>query len=109
MKTQKVTIEFQVSENFKLTLATGTAEQKIKVDDIIVLNPHLTHPIYFIVENVKNDEDDNVDLFVSYFGSFKVLKRASMCNASIVPLAEFKLNYQAITICLMANEQKEED
>jgi hypothetical protein len=103
MKKQNVTLVVEI-DSVKIVLGSCVTEKKFKIDDVVALNPKLIRPIYFQVLEVLNEEIDGTTLAVRYFGGKKVLYRASIYNAPIVPLADLKPNYNAVVTSMLFSE-----
>lgn len=107
--TKTVSVEFRLESqdgfSVNIALGSGSIKQSIEIDDIIALKPEVEHPFYFQVEEIKEDEIGEVILKVKYFKGIKVIKRAAIYDASIIPISNSKCNYQAIAVCIVSSEK----
>lgn len=103
MKKQNLTMVIEI-DSVKIVLGSCVTEQMFKIDDVVALNPKFKRPIYFQVVEVLNGELDGTTISVRYFGGKKVLNRASVYNAPIVPLADLKPNYNAVVTSMLFSE-----
>ncbi len=101
---QNVKLVFMIKENIPVFIGGLKSNIQFKVDDIIALHPKQKRSIYFQIVEIIETSSEHLEIVVKYFGSRKVLKRASIFNASIFPLDEVKLNYNGIVASMLYSE-----
>lgn len=104
MKKQNVTFLFPIEETIPIVIGTCSTIKQIKMHDVVAFQPGKKRPLYFQIQQISEDADGSLEIVVEYFGGKKVLKRASIFNASIIPIEEVKLNYQHIVACMLCSE-----
>ncbi len=104
MKKQNVKLVFNVKTEetcISLKIAGGHTRNKLNEDDVLVLNMNHTIPLYFQVLETSTETSSETTVYVKYFGSKKVLKRAAIYGASIVPLEDCVVNYNCVVACML--------
>jgi ribosomal protein L20A (L18A) len=104
MKKQNVTFLFPIEVTIPIVIGTCSTLKQFNVHDVVVFQPGKKRPLYFQIQEISEDTDGSLEIVVEYFGGRKVMKRASIFNASIIPIEEVKLNYQHIVACMLCFE-----
>ena len=104
MKKQNVTLVFNVKTeetSISLIIAGGYSRNKLNEYDVLVLNVNHTIPLYFQAVEASTEKSGDTTVYVKYFGSKKVLKRAAIYGASIVPLEDCVVNYNCVVASML--------
>ena len=104
MRKKNVTFVVQIKEKIPVVIGSFKSSLLFKVDDVIALQPTQERSIFFRIVEISANSSEHVEIIVRYFGSRKVLQRASLFNASITPLDEVKLNYNGIVTSMLYSE-----